>query len=206
MSDDAGALLEPLSVGLWACWKGEVSAGTDVLVTGAGPIGQLAAQVALALGARRVVVSDLAPERLESARGRGAETVDVRKGLPGARGVEADVLLECSGNEDALADGIETLRPTGHAVCVGIGPKERATLPLDLVQSRELVLTGTFRYANTDPAAIALAASGKVDLDGLVSARFGLDETERALRATREDPRMIKAMVLPYLDRVAPAA
>jgi L-iditol 2-dehydrogenase len=68
------------------------------------------------------------------------------------------------------------------------------------------VLTGTFRYANTYPAAIALAASGKVDLDGLVSARFGLDETERALRATREDPRMIKAMVLPYLDRVAPAA
>jgi L-iditol 2-dehydrogenase len=197
LSDEAGALLEPLSVGLWACWKGNVSAGADVLVTGAGPIGQLAAQVALALGARQVIVSDLEPKRLEFARRHGAQTIDVRDGLPRAQGVEADILIECSGNEDALADGIVALRSAGHAVCVGMGADERATVPLALIQSRELVLTGTFRYANTYPAALALAASGKVDLDGLVSARFGLEETERALRATREDPATIKAMVLP---------
>jgi L-iditol 2-dehydrogenase len=206
LSDEAGALLEPLSVGVWACWKGKVSAGADVLVTGAGPIGQLAAQVAFALGARSVVVSDPEPERLAYARGRGARTVDVREGLPGSQGVEADVLLECSGNEGALADGIESLRPAGRAVCVGMSPDERVTLPLALVQARELVLTGTFRYANTYPAAIALAEGGRVDLDGLVSARFGLEETERALRAAREDPATIKAMVLPGVDRVDRAA
>ena len=49
LSDDVGALMEPLSVGIWACRKGGVSAGDRVLVTGAGPIGQLAAQVALRL-------------------------------------------------------------------------------------------------------------------------------------------------------------
>jgi L-iditol 2-dehydrogenase len=87
-----------------------------------------------------------------------------------------------------------------------MGADERATVPLALIQWRELVLTGTFRYANTYPAALALAASGKVDLDGLVSARFGLEETERALRATREDPATIKAMVLPGADRLGRAA
>lgn len=197
LSDEAGALLEPLSVGLWACWKGQVTAGTDVLVTGAGPIGQLAAQTALALGARRVLVTDLEPRRLAFAQAHGAETMDVREGFPGARGTEADVLLECSGNENALVDGIRALRPAGRAVCVGMGPDVQATVPLAVIQERELVLTGTFRYANTYPAAIALAASGRVDLDGLVSARFDLESTERALRAMHDDPGTIKAMVYP---------
>jgi L-iditol 2-dehydrogenase len=66
-----------------------------------------------------------------------------------------------------------------------------------LVQSRELWLTGTFRYANTYPAAIALAASGRVDLEAIITGHFALEETERALRAGLEDPRSVKAMVHP---------
>jgi L-iditol 2-dehydrogenase len=68
---------------------------------------------------------------------------------------------------------------------------------LALIQNRELWLTGTFRYANTYPAAIALAASGRVDLGAIITGHFALDETERALRAALEDPRSVKAMVHP---------
>ena len=68
---------------------------------------------------------------------------------------------------------------------------------VDVVQRNELWLTGTFRYAHAYPAAIALAASGAIDLDGLVTARFGLAETERALRAARQDPTALKVMVHP---------
>ena len=64
LSDDAAALLEPLSVGFWACRKGEVGAGTRVLVTGAGPVGLVAMQAALALGAASVTVTDVNPHRL----------------------------------------------------------------------------------------------------------------------------------------------
>src|SRR3954471_21828236 len=56
MSDDAGALMEPLSVGIWACRKAAVTAGDRVLITGAGPIGLLAMQVALAFGATQVEI------------------------------------------------------------------------------------------------------------------------------------------------------
>ncbi len=78
LSDDQGALMEPLSVGLWACWKGRVGAGKSVLVTGAGPIGQLAMQVARALGAAEVVVTDINEHRLEVAARSGAtRTVNV---------------------------------------------------------------------------------------------------------------------------------
>jgi L-iditol 2-dehydrogenase len=58
-------------------------------------------------------------------------------------------------------------------------------------------VTGTFRYANTYPTAIALAATGRVDLKAIMSQRFGLDETDAALRAGREDPESVKPLVLP---------
>ena len=58
-------------------------------------------------------------------------------------------------------------------------------------------MTGTFRYANTYPTAIALAAAGRVDLKAIMSQRFGLDETDAALRAGREDPESVKPLVLP---------
>ena len=58
-------------------------------------------------------------------------------------------------------------------------------------------MTGTFRYANTYPTAIALAAAGRVDLKAIMSRRFGLDDAEAALRAGREDPESVKPLVLP---------
>src|SRR5215218_10823137 len=72
LSDNAGALMEPLSVGIWSCRKAGVKAGDHVLVTGAGPIGLLAMQVALAQGATEVTITDVAPQRLELAEKTGA--------------------------------------------------------------------------------------------------------------------------------------
>jgi L-iditol 2-dehydrogenase len=198
LTDDQGALMEPLSVGLWACWKGAVGADTSVLVTGAGPIGQLAMQVALALGATEVTVTDVNPHRLDVARRSGASrTLNVAEEPLGEAGVQADVLLECSGHPASLADGLSALNPAGVAVVVGMGPEEDATVPMAAIQSREITLTGTFRYANTYPAAIALAASGRVDLDAIVTGHFPLEQAEVALRASREDSESIKPMVVP---------
>ena len=200
LSDEAAALLEPLSVGVWSCRKGGVGLGTSVLVTGAGPIGLVAVQVARACGAAQVVVADVNPHRLAVAAALGAtRTVDVRgtslvesyAGGPGP-----DVLLECSGHAGVTADGIRALAPNGAAVLVGMGGDE-LPLPLSVVQERELTVTGTFRYANTWPTAIALVASGRIDLDRLVTGSYGLDQVEEALTAGRRDTHAIKVMVHP---------
>lgn len=200
VSDEAAALLEPLSVGIWACRKSGVGPGSRVLVTGAGPVGIVAAQVARASGAAEVVVADVNPHRLAAAAEMGAtRTVDTTQtsleqacaGRPAPQ-----VLLECSGHPGATADGIRVLAPAGTAVLVGMGGDELA-LPLSVVQERELTVTGTFRYANTWPTAIALAASGQVDLDALVTGRFTLADTEQALTAARRDPTALKAVVQP---------
>ena len=198
LSDNAGALMEPLSVGIWACKKGEVTAGDHVLVTGAGPIGLLAMQVAFAQGATEVTVTDIASERLEIARKLGAtRALNVAEEPLEEAGLEADVLIECSGNERALGDGIRCVKPAGFVVVVGMGPNEETSVPLAFIQTSEITLTGTFRYANTYPTAIDLAATGKVDLDAMVTSHYGLADTEAALQASGKDPANVKPMVIP---------
>ena len=197
VSDDAAALLEPLSVGIWACGKARVTAGDRVFVTGAGPIGLVCVQAALAFGATEVVVSDVNPARLALAKELGAtEVVDARETRVSDLPRPPRVLLECSGHAPAIAEGIRALDRAGRAVLVGMGSDEVA-LPLPVVQERELELVGTFRYANTWPTAIALVASGRIDLDRLVTGTYRLDQTEEALTAGRRDPQSVKAVVRP---------
>jgi L-iditol 2-dehydrogenase len=197
LSDDAAALLEPLSVGLWACRRGAVGAGSRVLVTGAGPVGLVAAQSALALGAASVIVTDVNEHRLTMAEELGATgAVDVSSTPVSESGLEVDVLLECSGHPAATADALRVVAPAGHVVLVGMGADEMS-LPVSRIQERELTLTGTFRYAHTWPTAIALAASGRVQLDRLVTGHYGLEQVRDALTVARTDPHVVKPVVRP---------
>ena len=198
ISDDAAGLLEPLSVGIWACRRAGVAPGSRVLVTGAGPIGLVCAQTALAYGASEVVVTDVNAARLNLAAKVGAAVLDVSQIPVGTVGFAPDVLLECSGHPAATREAICTVVRAGRAVLVGMGSDE-LSLPLPYVQDHELVLTGAFRYANTWPTAIDLVASGRVDLDVLVTGHFGLDEVEQALTAARRDPATVKPVVRPGL-------
>jgi L-iditol 2-dehydrogenase len=196
LSDDAGALLEPLAVGIWACQKGGVGLGDRVLVTGAGPIGNLAMQVARAAGATTLAVADVNLDRLARAADLCAtKTIDLNDVRLTPADGPFDVLLECTGSESVTSDAVLALRPAGTAVLVGMGPGLEAQIPVAAIQAREIMLVGTFRYANAYAIAIALAAAGRVDLDGLVDARFPLEEADRALRATREDPALLKVVV-----------
>ena len=167
-----------------------------MLVTGAGPIGLIAAQTARAYGASEVTVSDVNPHRLALAAELGLGAVDVSVTSIADAGLEPDVLLECSGNSRATWDAASILARAGRVVLVGMGADE-VRLPLSSLQFRELVVTGSFRYANTWPVAIDLAASGRVDLDRMVTGHFGLDDVEAALTASRSDPTVIKTVVRP---------
>lgn len=198
LSDDAAGLIEPLSVGVWAAQRSAVSPGDDVLVTGAGPIGLIAAQCARAYGAASVTVTDVVESRLQVARRLGFEALNVAQTPLTPEVLQADVLLECSGNARATWDAVMAVRRAGRVVLVGMGGDEVA-LPLSRVQDHELVITGAFRYANTWPTAIQLAASGAVDLDVLVTGAFGLDDVEAALTASRDNPDAMKTMVRPGL-------
>jgi L-iditol 2-dehydrogenase len=196
ISDDAAGLLEPLSVGVWACRRAQLAPGSTVLVTGAGPIGLIAAQTARAYGADSVTVTDVNPHRLRLAEQLGLGTVDVSQTSLAESGIEADALLECSGNARATWDAVSTLARAGRVILVGMGG-DTVQLPLSYVQDRELTITGAFRYANTWPTAIRLATSGRVDLDAMVTGHYGLDDVESALTAAKTDPTTIKTIIRP---------
>jgi L-iditol 2-dehydrogenase len=191
VSDDAAALCEPLSVGIAALRKAGIGKGSRVLVAGAGPIGIVVAQLARAYGATDIAVSDPDGSRRNQARANGATvTLD-----PAADelGGGFDAFIDASGAPAAVTSGIRALRPAGTAVLVGSGA-ESMDLPTQLIQNRELTLTGVFRYANTWPEAIALVESRRVDLDSMVTARFPLERTAQALDSDRM-PGSVKTVV-----------
>ncbi|MEA2444022.1 MAG: L-iditol 2-dehydrogenase, partial [Thermoleophilales bacterium] len=103
----------------------------------------------------------------------------------------------CSGNQQALAAGIDGHRPAGIAVVVGMGPGGDVAVPMATIQNSEIWLTGTFRYAGTYPAAIALLAQGRVNVEPLITGHYTLDEVTDALTAGRRDALSVKPMVLP---------
>ncbi|TXG90983.1 NAD(P)-dependent alcohol dehydrogenase [Rhodococcus rhodnii] len=183
IGDDAAALLEPLSVAIAALRKARVGLGSAILVAGAGPVGLLCVQVARAAGATVIAVSEPDDARREQARRHGATHVFSPPDRPDP-GVPIDAFVDASGVPAAVRSGIDAVRPGGGVVLVGMGADEM-TLPVSLIQNRELTLTGVFRYANTWPTAIALVASGAVDLDSLVTGRFGLAEVPAALDSDR---------------------
>ena len=192
LSPEQAAMAEPVSVGVWAARRARIAPGDRVLVTGAGPIGLLAAQVALAFGADSVTVTDVSDFRLEVARELGLEARTATQELTGS----FDVLLECSGAPAAWRSGLGALAPAARAVLVGMGADE---LPIDvpLVQGREITITGIFRYAGTYPTALSLIASGRVSTEAIITHRFPLAQAEDALTVGRREDRSLKAVVLP---------
>jgi L-iditol 2-dehydrogenase len=154
-------------------------------------------QAATAFGATYVAITDVNPRRLAFARELGAsEVVNAGDTSLADAVIEPDVLLECSGNPAAIGAAIRAVRRAGRVVLVGMGGEE-IPLPLAHVQTRELEVTGTFRYACTWPDALALAASGRVDLDALVTGHYGLADVEQALTVGARDPGSVKVVVTP---------
>src|SRR5919107_5280181 len=202
LSDGAAALIEPLSVAVWAARKAAIEPGARVRVTGAGPVGLLCADVARARGASWVGVSDTNDHRLQVASERGATQTANVASAPLAEQVEpVDVILECSGATPAVQAAFGVAAPAARVVLVGLGAPDME-LPVATIQIKELWVTGVFRYANCYPAAIALAASGAVDLDSLVTGKFGLEQVSEALGASKADAHSLKPVVYPGTDRI----
>lgn len=187
-----GTFTEPLAVAVWACRKAEISAGSRVIVTGAGTVGILTAQVARSFGATDVVVTDVDPQKLSVASSLGATaTCDARSFVE--QEPRFDAHIECSGSPVAAVQGMSGLRGLGMSVLVGMGTEEVA-VPASLIQGRELRITGVFRYAHCFPLAVDLLTSGRVEVEPLISARFALKDSEKALRASG-GPGMLKVIV-----------
>ncbi|TRD13957.1 zinc-binding dehydrogenase, partial [Palleronia caenipelagi] len=172
------------------------------LVTGAGPIGIMVALAALAGGCAKVFISDLVDDKLGVAAAYdGIEPINVTRDNPAevlaaaTDGWGADVVFECAGAPRSVQSALEAAAPAGCVVWVGMPPDP---IPFDLVlaQSKELRMETVFRYANMYDRAIALMASGKVDLKPLISETFAFADSIAAFdRAVKARPTDVKIQI-----------
>lgn len=183
MTLEEAAFIEPIAVTVHAVERGGGAEGKRVLVLGAGPIGNLTAQVAKARGAKAVMITDISPYKLEKARRCGIDFVidpskeDLNEAILRDFGPDrADLILECVGAEPTITDAIRCARKGSTIVVVGVFGK-KPQVDLGLVQDRELSLVGTLMYQKPDyECAIDLVAKGKMRLDEMITHRFPFEQ------------------------------
>ncbi|KAH8087164.1 GroES-like protein [Cristinia sonorae] len=226
-SFEQAALAEPLSVLIHAARRVGLSSSkpSTVLVFGVGAIGLLACALAKASGATRVCAIDINQARLDFAVEQGfaqqafclpmvdkAKTTDeqlrrakdnIMSALSAFDMPEGfDIIFECTGAEPCIQMSIHAAITGGKVMLVGMGSRN-VTLPLSAAALREVDILGSFRYANTYPAALSLLGSGKLDaIESIITHRFPLEKTAQAFdmlaKGRDENGRMvIKVMVGP---------
>jgi L-iditol 2-dehydrogenase len=146
------------------------------------------------MGASEIVVTDISDDRLAFALKHGAtRTINVANAT--LEDLQVDIFIDASGSAPAVYNGIKAVGPAGYAILVGMG-NDDVLLPISHIQNNEIWVSGVFRYINTWPLGIEMVASGKVDLDVVVTATFGLSQVEAALK-NGGLPNQLKAIVDP---------
>jgi len=186
MTPRQAALIEPTAVAAYGVDRGRLQPGQTVLITGAGPIGSLAALYALAAGARRVVISEPDPARRARAEGLGAGLGEVVTADPAADsvtgiiteltgGVGADVAVECAGHESALNLCIDAVRPAGTVVQTALHIRP-AAIRAETLAVKDLTLAGTWCYPVQDfPRIVGLVAAGRLPVERVISSVVPLE-------------------------------
>ena len=203
MSWDHGAMIEPLAVAVHAVrrYSGDMHRKKAV-VLGGGPIGNLVAQTAKALGAEVVLLSELSAYRLATAQKCGIATVNPNErnlldAIVEACGKDrADVIFECIGINPTMKQAIEYARKGSHIIVVGVFG-DLATVDMAAVQDHELSLLGSAMYREEDYIkAIDLVAAGKIEFETLITHRFGFREFKKGYDTIdQEKDKAMKVMI-----------
>ena len=205
MSFEEGALLEPLSVGFHALQRGHAKPFDRLLITGLGPIGLLAGQAAKLFGITEIYGTDVVPYRRELALEMGftaaldpaGENVEERLAeLTGGAGIT--LVVESSGNAQAMADTIRLIRRGGRIVFVGLPSSDAIPMDMGGLIDGEIDAYGVFRYANTYPAAIQALRGSDADIGKTITHRFPLVDIREAVETARtQKDTSIKVMIYP---------
>ncbi|MBP2063521.1 zinc-dependent alcohol dehydrogenase [Streptomyces iranensis] len=200
LTDAQAVLVEPLATPVHAVRRAGDLAGSDVLVIGAGPIGLLTALATRAAGARTVIVTDPVAAKRDRALRLGADAAYApdTPGLPDVvrerLGGGADAVFDCVSVSASVTQAVQIVEKGGTVMVVGV-PQGPSSVPLDLVQDREITVRGSLMYVEEDVrAAVSLLAAGAVPVEEFITATFPLDRADEAFRAAGS-PDQMKVLV-----------
>lgn len=197
------ALIEPLAVGFHAARQGGAQAGQTAVVTGAGCIGLVSLMALKAMGVTRVIVVDVMQKRLEKAlelgatdviNGKEKDTVEEVMRLTDGKG--ADLVIETAGTEITTRQAIHFTKKGATIVLVGYSASGELKLPMSLALDKELTFKTVFRYRHIYPMAIEAVASGRVNLKGIVTNVFSLEDIQEAMdQSVKNKADIVKSVI-----------
>jgi len=201
MSFTAGALVEPLGVGLHAVRLSGLQEGQDVAILGAGAIGISILDVCLHFGAGKTYVADPWVERQAYPASLGATVVDSAAALEEMfddDGSHPPVVFEACGGPTAFAETLPLVRPAGPAAIVGIPEPDEQCYSARVARRKELTVQFCRRSRDTLDDCVQLVAEGKLHAEEYPVKKFSLDEAPAAMQAAMNyDGDMIRAIVCP---------
>ncbi|WP_143530146.1 NAD(P)-dependent alcohol dehydrogenase [Massiliimalia massiliensis] len=183
-----GALIEPLAVGFHAAQQGGAHAGQTAVVTGSGCIGLVTMMALKAMGVSKVYVVDIMQKRLDKALELGAtgvinakeeDPVEAIMRLTDGKG--CDLGIETAGTEITTKQLMRAAKKGSTIVLVGYSASGDLTLPMGMALDKELSFKTVFRYRHIYPMAIDAVAAGKVNLKGIVTDLYNLDDIQEAM-------------------------
>ncbi len=202
MSFDEAAISEPLSIGVYAVKQSLDMKNVKAGILGFGPIGMSVMLAGKALGGKHFYVTDKIDQRLMEAGDHGAvwtgnpEKEDVVSAISGKEPELLDVVFECCGQQDALDQAFELLKPGGKLMIIGIPEFDRWSFSADAGRRKEICIQHVRRQNECVEPALEMISGGQVDVKDMVTHRFGFEDTKKAfdLVAGYEDG-VMKAMI-----------
>ncbi len=192
ISNDDGAMLEPLGVAIHALDLAHLRTGMTVGIIGCGPIGLLILQLVKLSGATNIIATDILQHRVDAARALGAQhaiLAEDQRGtdliLAASAGRGLDVVFEVAGNQNAVEAAVDTVIPGGKLILVGIPSDDKTSFPASVARRKGLTIKLVRRMKLTYPRAIDLVTSGQVDVRSLITHRFRLEQAAEAFETAQ---------------------
>lgn len=186
-------LAEPLTIALHGIHRLKLKAGEHIAINGAGPIGLLAAMVALHYGAEPIMI-DLVKERLDFAKSLGVRyTINLReedlveKVSEYTNGRMAECVMEASGANSAIRATLDIVSHAGRIALTG-WPKQETPIPTDMITRKEVDVRGARTSAGEFPEAIDLIYHQKVDARRILTKVISIDEAPETIRDIEKNP------------------
>jgi threonine dehydrogenase-like Zn-dependent dehydrogenase len=202
ISFEQGVLCEPFAIGVYSVKQAQMPKKATVAILGSGPIGLSCMAAAQAENAKAIYMTDKIKERMEIAKKAGAvwvgnpEKQDIVKEILKQHQLGVDAVFECAGQQETIDEAVELLKPGGKLMLIGIPRLERISFMIDKIRRKEITIVNVRRQNDCTRKAIDLIASGKVNVDFMITHRFKLEQTQQAFDMVAEyRDGVIKALI-----------
>jgi L-iditol 2-dehydrogenase len=186
MSFIQGALVEPLSIGVYSASFLGNAKGKKIGILGSGPIGLSVLLASRLSGVGKVFMTDKIEERLITAERAGADwignpnMIDIVEKIKNIEPDQLDAVFECCGQQEALDQAVDLLKPGGKLIIVGIPEPNEISFNINKIRRKEISIQNVRRQNNCMQKAIDLIASGKINVDFMATHNFKLKDASLA--------------------------